>query len=441
MNLPGWTFRKSPINNTPLDNLAPILLFTLGALVFWALRIYYWSITNEIPFSDMSAYEHIAKGILRNWNFSANKFWQSYRSPVTPLLRATQIFLFGNSLLAWRVFLAALTFIGLSWLVFELIKVTKSKFLAISLLWVAALSKSSIFWSLKIASEGPAEMLAYLSLAATLFALRKKSFFSFMITGLIYAAAFLNKPSYIANPILFLFFFPIFEFLNKRIKSLADFSKIIGLICALILGVVLAWSPWIIRSYMLYGRPCLLNTHQTFTFFWDLRGRIKLDDGKKMPISEIRKNTNFKNDSEFSEHGNYLIRQWLKNNRDYYYKLYWERMRVSAFENWITLTKVSRSQLFPNLLNELLIDKTPVIIISGIIGLLALTILFPNYLYVFPIITLAPWLCSLLFGKHPRYLEPSLPIIFFGVMGIMLLIKKIGKVFYPDSPPKTMGPG
>ena len=223
-----------------------------------------------------------------------------------------------------------MTFISLSWLVFELTKVTKSKLLAMSLLWIVALSKSSIFWSLKVTTEGPAEMLIYLSLAVTLFAFRKRSFFSFIITGSIYAIAFLNRPSYIVNPILFLFFFPISEFLNNQIRNFIDFKKIISLVCALILGVILAWSPWIIRSYMLYGKPCLLNTN-TYTFFWDLRGRIKLDDGKTIAISDIRKTRNFKNDYEFSRYGNSLIWQWLKDNHAHYPKLYWERMQVSAF--------------------------------------------------------------------------------------------------------------
>ena len=110
-------------------------------------------------------------------------------------------------------------------------------------------------------------------------------------------------------PALFLLFLIISWLLNKQLRNIGEFKKIATSICALILGITLAWSPWLIRSYLLYGKPCFFNTSETFAFFWDLRGAIRLNDGKIIPISSIRKIKDPKNDYEFSKYGDSLIKQ------------------------------------------------------------------------------------------------------------------------------------
>jgi hypothetical protein len=129
-------------------------LFALaGVASFWSLRVSYWLAVEAIPFSDMADFDRVAHGIAASFDFSWSQFWQTYTTPSLVTARAIQILLLGDSLLAWQIFQAALTFVSLCWLALELYRRTGSRGLAVALIFAVAWSKPSIFWSLEVAPE------------------------------------------------------------------------------------------------------------------------------------------------------------------------------------------------------------------------------------------------------------------------------------------------
>jgi len=240
-------------------------------------------------------------------------------------------------------------------------------------------------------------MLTYLSIAGPLFALRKKSFFSFFLTGVIYAFTFLNRAEHFITPVLFISLFPVIEFLNKKIRNLMDLKRALMIIFAMSLGVTLTWAPWLDRSNSLYGKVCFFTTSAAPSFFWEYGGL------EKQISPHLGRNSGsyrryFYNDYEQSEYANELCRAWLKDNKILFYKKYLKRVKRSICSHKITATKVPRDKLFLSVLDGFLIDKSAFLVVGGMVGMLVLTFLFSDYLYIIPIITLAPWMCSLLFG-------------------------------------------
>ena len=122
----------------------------------------------------MGDLDYIAKGILNSFTFDFNSYWKTYAVPTVSTLRAIQTLILGDSLFAWEVFQGVLLCSGLIWLAFEIKRLTNSKVLPLVLLFTVALSKSSVFWSLKLAREGAAEALMYLTIAALLAAMRTR---------------------------------------------------------------------------------------------------------------------------------------------------------------------------------------------------------------------------------------------------------------------------
>lgn len=395
----------------------------LGIIAFWTLRVSYWNMTFELPFSDMADYDMIAHRILKNRDFSHSSFYQSYQSPVLPLIRAAQITLLRNdAMISWQFFLAILTFFALLWLMFEMGKATRNRWLGVGLLWIVALSRSSIFWSYKIATESTSELFIYLVLATTLASIRIKNKAIFFMTGALYIAAALNRPNFLIALPFFLAGFMITH--RKKIK------KITPLIVSFCLGVGLVWTPWLLRSYRLYnGGIVPFNTHGPYTFFFDL-GDVTIRINKDRSITTsfwklaLDSPKRFRNDYEFYVYSNMLVKQWLQDNWRSYIGIYFKRIPFTI-EKTTDLTKVSRTKLFPNPVNNLLIDKSYLAIISGSLGLIVFAFLFPAFFFNLPVVGILSWLNGLIIVHSPRMLEPVIPIILFGNFGWIYLIKKL----------------
>ena len=170
-----------------------LLFLVLFAVIFWSLRLSYWSTVSEEPFSDMANFDQVAHGIAANWTFDWSPFWKTYTTPTLPTARAVQIVLFGDTLTSWRLFQTTLTFTASLWLAYEIYIISGSRVLAFGLLFAIALSKPSIFWSLKLAREGFHEMLVYALSACFLRSARTRKPIACLTTGVLTAALFLNR--------------------------------------------------------------------------------------------------------------------------------------------------------------------------------------------------------------------------------------------------------
>src|SRR5690348_17220573 len=124
------------------------ILYASGILIFWICRLYYWHITYELPFSDIDDYVRLGQRVALHFDFRWDSFWIAYKAPTFPLLLAINFKLFGlENLAAWRFFQTILLLSSLLWLCREIAILAKRHYWGIALLWIVALSKSSIFWS------------------------------------------------------------------------------------------------------------------------------------------------------------------------------------------------------------------------------------------------------------------------------------------------------
>lgn len=401
--------------------LALAVSVVLGGLLFWGLRLAYWRSTSEVPFSDMADYLRIARGVLHHWNFEHDAFWRSYKPPALPIAGAIVFGLFGeDNLTAWRLALALLTFISLLWAAAETAETAQEPLLGVALLWVVALSKSSIFWSYKFATEGLAEALLYLSAAAALRALRRPRPGAFFFMGIVCCAALLNRPQCAVVLPLFAGGFLAARFPRHGRHGGPGWLKESFSLCLwFALGAGLLWTPWLARSYHLYGHVVPLTTQGPYTFLWEL-GPVSLRSAAglevKTDVWKLQEEAPraFKNDYEASLYARKFVRQWLKDYWRWYPKIIGMRLQIMLFDREeIELSTVPRRALFPGPLNAILLDNAPLWGLLGIAGLLVL-VRVNRIFWSLNVLVLAPWAAACMAVAYPRMLEPMLPLILFG---------------------------
>lgn len=390
------------------------LLVFLGIIAYWYLRTSYWLVTDELPFSDMADFERIALNILRNGSFDFDNFWRSYKPPTLPALGALIFWIFGEgNYLAWRLFQTILTFLGLLWLSIEIVRVTKVRWHGVALIWFVALSKASIFWSYKFASEGIAEAFIYLCSAGILCSFRTKSASWWVFSGMLCAASILNRPNFIVVPGLILLCVITLRSID------ASASKRFKLSLAFCAGLAVMWSPWLIRTYNLYGVPLLGNTSGGYNLIFEL-GNLTFTDREGATVT---KNSNqlqaeashdFQNDYEAQKFAQQVFFEWLSHNRRAYLNLVLNRIVNAVKMHTVILTKVSRTDLFSGYKDRFLIDKSTAFFIVGATGLLIWATAESYLFLILFLITITPWIFSMFFLSTSRLLDPSLPIILFG---------------------------
>jgi len=400
-----------------------IILFILGSLTFWSLRIYYWKTTFELPFADMMMFEHISHNIVNNFDYSWTSFWKTFNPPTLVSIRAFELWLFGESILNWQIFQTFLMFVSLLFLIYEIYKKTKIYFYSVFLLFIVSLSKSSIFWSLKISRESLAETLLYLSIAITFYCFRKKNYYPFLLAGLIYIITIFNRQNFILIIPIFMLLTIFKDIYNNDLKIVINKDKLIKLLFYTF-GLLIIWAPWTIRSVILYGHPVLLTTQSPYGgFLWELgevniiekNGNIIKTDVMKLLREAPEK---FKNDYEASTYANYISKLWIKQNLLFYLKLSCKRFINITTNRDIYLTKVNRQILFSSstitsIINNLLIDKYLLLIITGFLGYIILTIKW-TIISIIPLtIFLITFSTAFVIGL-PRMFEPFISLTIFG---------------------------
>lgn len=410
-----------------------VAAFGLTVLLFWAVRIYYWSIIHEDPFSDMANLDSMAQGVVSSWNFQWNSFWQSYTTPTLPIFRAIQISLTDNSMLAWRIFQAILLFIGTIWVCYEIIKITDRPWLALVFMFVIAISKPSIFWGYKLAREGLQEALSLFLIANFIYLMRTLSNRSAFILGITLAVYFLNRANTILIVPVVIGAIILIVLSKKKAERLSNEPSrlAIRIVSLIVVGITIVWSPWIIRSYNIYGHIVPLSTQGPYSFLWELGDiKVTLPTGEVITtdVNTLQSEAPERFPSDYDAHlyASNIVRLWFQDNWADYPKLVIKKITNSVLDRTIYLTKVSREQMFPNYINKLLLDKTAVNVILGIAGLFAITYKYSRYLWILPITALVPWLSATLVVGYPRMFEPSISLILFGnVFWVALLFKVI----------------
>ncbi|HEX6812451.1 MAG TPA: hypothetical protein VF384_12560 [Planctomycetota bacterium] len=396
----------------------------LALVAFWALRLGYWSVTREEPFSDMADFRGIAERFAAGGTLAADSFWQSYRSPVLPLLGALQIVLFGPDLLPWRWMQAVLLCAGACWLARELWLSTRSRWLAVGWLWLVALSKPSVFWSYKFAKEGLHEALQYVVLALVLRLLRRPSLALAALMGALAFAVTLNRTNFVfalvAIPALLVIGVEPRAQLRTRLRTCAP------RILAFVAGAVLAWVPWGVRTWQLYGEPLFLTTDGACVVL-DGLAKITVDepDGSQQTIEYWPflhgAPQRFPNDHEADVWLRARVQQGLLADPVEWMVRAAHNAGVSAFHREVSLTKVPRDVLLPSPWQWLLLDKHRLTVVLGVLGLFALA-LRHRHLLALGLLTVPPWVLACFMLGLPRYLEPMIPLLLFGNLALFVLV-------------------
>jgi hypothetical protein len=398
----------------------PIVAYAFVAALFWGFRVAYWSATPEEPFSDMKDLIDIATAFLKTGSLGMGDFWQAYKLPAVPLMMAMVFAVAGDANLdAWRIAQTTFVFAAAAWLAREIYLRSTSHVLALGLLCCVALARSSIFWSLKPATESIAEGFVYLMPACALWHARRLNPVSAATLGIVIVVATLARPNFLVLlPVFILWLLWLHWPRGKRNSST---KVVLGGFC---LGVALTWSPWIARNYSLYSAFVPISTQGPYTFLWEL-GRVKatLPDGTKVEttVQQLQQDApkNFKNDYEASRYAEALIRGWLSENWKLYLRLVIHRGWQQLTDTTEYLTKVPRDRLFIDGVEPLL-DKWPPLVILGLFGLAVLAVGKP---WAAPI-ALVPWFVwpfGALFIGYSRMFEPLLPLTLFGVVAVAYL--------------------
>jgi hypothetical protein len=243
--------------------------------------------------------------------------------------------------------------------------------------------------------------------------------------GCIATLATLNRPQFLPVPFLCiasLGIVPCLKLDQVLIKRALQGSF------ALLLGLIITWSPWILRNYLIYNAFVPLSTQGPYSFLWELgHVKIPLENGTFVykNVTELQAEAGqFPNDLEASRFAQRGVTLWIKEHLMEYPGYIWHRMWQMLFGTEVELTKVSRDDLFHNGLNSILLDKNRVLSIIGMAGLLLLPLIAWD-LIAFPIIFYGNWLFGCLFLSCPRVLEPYLSILLFGAFaGIWIILKR-----------------
>jgi hypothetical protein len=392
----------------------------VGVALFWGLRIYYWSITVEPPFSDMADYLQMGRSVYHQWDFRYNEFWRTFKPPGHALLIAGSWWLAGGeSLRAWQWTQTLVTFGGLLWLVREVRILTRAPWLGGALLYVVALSKPSVFWSLKYAQETLAEALIYACLAGSLWAFRRPSVGRLSALGVLYGFALLSRPQFV----LYVGVFPLLlvgqAVARQRWGALADRQRLKAMVA--FAGVVaVVWTPWVVRSYVLYGAFVPLSTQGPYAVLWEL-GTLPVDvPGIGRVVADVQAiqreaPKRFRNDYEASRYAGAVAWAWLRANPSLLPQIVADRIRRSVVDRGASgLSRVSRAELLPGWCNAILLDKNGWLVTTGLLGLVVAPIRWGVRGAVLPLFVVLPWVGTVSFIGWARYFEPSVPMVLFG---------------------------
>jgi hypothetical protein len=348
--------------------------------------------------------------------------------------------------MVFRVLVQLIAFAGSLLLACEIRKLTGRAWLAAAWLFVLALSKPSIFWSLKLGTEGMSEALLIGSIGLVLRAVRTRSRLDAILAGIVCLLLGLNRPQFMAPVLLAGACWALAAFLAAPSRDLSpswasrirlrDPHRLLQALC-FGFGIALAWSPWIVRNYAHYGAFVPTGTSGYDTILWELGGspirigrynELRLPDGSTLNqfgLDKIRERlTALPNDIARVPRMREIGRAWIAANiKDIPRMTAWHLKHLISETGPSSLTKVSRTELFSSptpgynnpttqaaWLNLLLLDKTPWICLLAFAGTLFVMIQYGLPGVMIACLWLAPWFSIALVIGYERTVESMISV-------------------------------
>lgn len=422
----------------PVSKLAPFL----GYLVlFWGLRGAYWTSTYEAPFSDIADYVWVGTNIASQFLFGASEQLYAYYAPVTPTFIAIARWLGGGHFEAtFRLLVQAITFCSALLLAYELAMLTGRAWLGWALPFIVALSRPSIFWSLKLSTEPVSEALLLATVGLTLRALRTRRAATFLVAGAAAIAVVLNRPQFLPSVVV----------LGAALLALRPRRNAV----LFALGVGIVWSPWIVRNALHYGALVPLSTSGSEILLWEQGvSPVKVGRYDALQVGDLT----LRVEGGFSEVRRALDTQptevdrmrlvrriwlaWAVANKWDLHRLYVARLKRLVFENGASgLTQVPRSPLFaapplvlqagspsaPRWLEAILLDKSPITCLLALGGTVVLLVRHRVTAAAIASFAVLPWFVLATLTSYERTVESmislTLWLALYGASAIVIMI-------------------
>lgn len=457
----------SPFERGAVQLFGPGLVIAVYTVLFWSLRIKYWSVTHEAPFSDIADYVAVGQNIAHHFFFGENEAQVAYFTPVTPSFIAVSMILGGAHFeTVFRIIVQSVAFAGSLVLAYEILKLTGRGWLAAAWLLLLALSKPSIFWSLKLGTEAVSEALLISSIGLVLRAIRTGSLVGAGFAGAVCLLLALNRPQFMPAILIAGVFWgcasvssrgkkPLMPTPSRPVRMrLRDPARLLQAAC-FGLGVALAWSPWIVRNYVNYGAFVPTGTSGNESIIWEYGGapikitryrELRLPDGSSLAefgLDKIRERlASVPNDvARAPKIREYAIAWIMANIRDIPRLTLWHLKQLISERGANGLTKVSRTELFSSptpgysdpmtkvaWLNLFLIDKTPWICLLAFAGALILAMRYglPGAMII--CIWVIPWLSTALVIGYERAVESMISfglwLALYAVVAVTLFLSR-----------------
>lgn len=446
-----------PVSSGPQRAVAlPLIGFlAVSAIAFWALRVGYWSRTFEEPFSDIGDYIRVARMIATQFTFGLPPDQMAYYTPATPGAIAISIVLGGAQFEAvYRVMIQVLAFAAALGLALELGRSTSRPWLGAVFLAIVALSRPSIFWSYKLSTEGLSEALLMATTALTLRAIRTGSLPSAFFAGASAILLGLNRPQYVPAALALPFLIVFCHWLAGRLSARpAPPRLLLRMFAAGLAGLLLAWSPWIIRNYRQFDAIVPLSTTGYESFLWDSGAgsigpsgytELRLSDGEVLRQFGIRNiqrlAQRYPNEIDRRDFLGRIAAAWLRENIAYYPAMVTRRLWRFIHVNGASgLTQVPREALFTtlpagvdpaagrrNVLDRILLDKSPAIVWLALGGLALALLRRPAVALALACLWVTPWFMVALVVTAERAVEALIPVTIwlalYGVVEAALLV-------------------
>lgn len=374
---------------------------------FWGIRVLYWTQISEAPFSDLRDYVDVGRNIYEHFFWGASPAYPTYFAPTTPAFIALSMLIGGEAGYEWvfRFLVQGITFAGIILLALEIIRVTQCRYFGYALLVIVALCRPSVFWSYKTGTEPVSEALLLLTIALALRALRTHGWRSAMLAAMTGTALGLGRPQFL--PAVFLMGLTLALWIgrtgspdSRRILGFAPMPSIRqGL--AFGIGMLIVWTPWVVRNYQITHDIVPLGTSGAESFLWEFGGSaigrqtytsLTLSDGSVVTefgrLALRRRVAHLPTDFERNKQMQLVAKAWIAAN--------WRDLPALALARLIHytrargasgLTVVSRERLFgekdppdsftiSRVLNALLFDKSAatswITVAGGLIAIITL---------------------------------------------------------------------
>src|ERR1043165_9828826 len=258
------------------------------AAIFWGLRLTYWRTTYEPPYADIAEYVQVARRIVQDFTFASSQQFYADWTPVTPSVIAVAMVLGGAHFeLVFRFLVQGICFAAVLLLALEIVKLTGRKWHGATLLFAVALSRPSIFWSLKLGTEAVNEALLIGSIGLVLRTLRTRSLPAAAVAGATCLLLAFNRPQNFPSVVLVALCFALSALVpmaraawGQRTSSLrarghfgAAFDRRrAGQAACFVAAAALMWSPWLVRNYLHFGGIVPFSTSGYYVFIWEYGG-------------------------------------------------------------------------------------------------------------------------------------------------------------------------